>query len=427
MGVIIIVILILINGFFALSEIALVTSKAINLEQFRNKGRRGATKALKLQENSEEYLSAIQVGITLVGIVMGMYSGIRIASDVQPLFESIGIDSSLARDLSLVLTVFVITYASIVIGELVPKTIALSNPEPVAVIVAPMIFILSKIFYPFVKLLSGSTNLIKSLFNIQPPFEKITETELRQLMKIASSQGVIEQEQNAIHEKVFFFSDKQAKHLMTHRNEVEWIDVTMPESEIKKFIQNAIHSKIVCSRRAVDNYVGILYLHEYFKKVVAGTDYEITSIMQEPYVVTNNTSAQKILELFRKEKIYLCIVVNQEQKIDGIITLHDILEHIVGTVPNEGEEYEPEILVHEEDTVLVNGDAPVEILTDLIEGFEIDFEKVDYSSVAGFVFFQLNKVPEVGDRVELPDYIIEVESVVDSKIDNVLVKKKKID
>src|SRR5690606_11634523 len=168
-----------------------------------------------------------------------------------------------------------------------PKTIALSNPEQIAVIVAPVIYIVSKIFYPFVKFLSASTNLIKSLLNIPPPSDKITESELRQMMKIASSQGVIEQEQNAIHEKVFFFSDKQAKHLMTHRNEVEWIDITMPETEIKKFIHNAIHSKIVCSRRAVDNYVGILYLHEYFKKVVARTDYEITSIMQEPYVVTN--------------------------------------------------------------------------------------------------------------------------------------------
>ncbi|HZH71314.1 MAG TPA: transporter associated domain-containing protein, partial [Mariniphaga sp.] len=256
---------------------------------------------------------------------------------------------------------------------------------------------------------------------------KITESELRQMMKIASSQGVIEQEQNAIHEKVFFFSDKQARHLMTHRNEVEWIDVTLPEVEIKKFIQNAVHSKIVCSKKALDNYVGILYLHEYLKKIVGGADYEITSIMQNPYVVNGNTSAQKILELFRKEKIYLCIVVNQEEKIEGIITLHDILEHIVGTVPNEGEEYEPEILIHENDTILVNGEAPVEILTELIEGFEIDFEQVDYSSVAGYVYFQLNKDPEVGDKVEMPDYIIEVESIVDNKIDNVLIKKKNID
>ncbi len=131
--------------------------------------------------------------------------------------------------------------------------------------------------------------------------------------------------------------------------------------------------------------------------------------------------------MFRKEKIYLCIVVNQEEKLEGIITLHDILEHIVGTVPNEGEEYEPEILIHENDTILVNGEAPVEILTELIEGFEIDFEQVEYSSVAGYVFFQLNKDPEVGDKVEMPDYIIEVESIVDNKIDNVLIKKKNID
>src|SRR5690554_3017940 len=134
MGILIIVILILMNGFFALSEIALVSSKKIILKQFKSKSKKGASTALRLQENSEEYLSAIQVGITLIGIIMGMYSGIRFASDVQPLFESIGLNSSLARDLSLVLIVFIITYASIVIGELVPKTIALSNPEQIAVI-----------------------------------------------------------------------------------------------------------------------------------------------------------------------------------------------------------------------------------------------------------------------------------------------------
>lgn len=423
MGILILAILILINGFFALSEIALVSSKEVRLRQLLQEGHKGAKEVLMLKESSENYLSAIQVGITLIGIVMGVFGGVRLAGEVQPLFEMISFTKSLAYEIALVVTVFLITYVSIVIGELVPKTIALSNPEKVAVRIAPLILVFSKAFYPFVKLLSVSTSLINRLLGIEKKSERVTEAELRQMLKVASSQGEIEQEQNIIHEKVFYLSDKRAWHLMTHRGEVEWLDLNSSEQEIKEAVVKSKHSKLLCCRGSLDHYAGFLHLKDYYMALLSGDERNPEQLLIKPFVIKADTSAQDILETFKKEKNFVCVVMDNKNKLAGIITLHDMLEHIVGLVPNEGEDFEPEIFVRDNETILVNGEAPVETLSDLIEGFNIDFEKVEYSSVAGFVYFQLNKQPELGARVQLPGYEIEVTELHDDRINKVLIRK----
>ncbi len=200
--------LILLNGFFALSEVALISSKQARLEQFKMNGKKGARKALKLLENSENFLSAIQVGITLIGIVTGVYGGMNLADDFTPFiaqFESI---AKYAHEIALTITVLVITFISIVIGELVPKTIAMGNPEKIAMMVAPAIYYISLTFYPFVRLLALSTNLVNRIIGIKANSEQMTEAELLYMLKVASHEGVIEKEQNLMHEKVFYFSGK---------------------------------------------------------------------------------------------------------------------------------------------------------------------------------------------------------------------------
>src|SRR5690606_12531909 len=210
------------------------------------RGSNGAKKALKLLEKSETFLSAIQVGITLIGILTGVYGGMRVADAVAPYFQNINFIGAYAYEAAVFLTVVVITYFSIVFGELVPKTIALSNPDKVAVRVAPAIYFFGKLFYPFVKILSFSTNFVNSLLGIRKSEEHITEADLRQMMRIASREGVIKMEQNALHEKVFHFSDKKAKHILTHRLEVEWLDVKKSFDEIKDSVENFQHSRIIC-------------------------------------------------------------------------------------------------------------------------------------------------------------------------------------
>lgn len=227
-------VLILFNGFFALSEISLVSSKKSRLEQMKAEGSKGAKTALSLLENSENFLSAVQVGITLIGIVTGVYGGRNIADDITPFFQNIEFTRQYATEIALTVTVLLITYLSIVIGELVPKTIALSNPEKIAIWVAPVIMYFSATFYPFIWFLSISTSFVKKLMGIKKHKEQITEGELRLMIKIASTEGVIEKEQNTIHENIFYFADKKAKHIMTHRTDIEWLDINKPHEEIKK-------------------------------------------------------------------------------------------------------------------------------------------------------------------------------------------------
>ncbi len=423
MELLILLILILINGFFALSEIALVSSKKSRLEQRRRSGSKGAIKALKLLEESENFLSAIQVGITLIGIVTGVYGGMNIADDVAPFFQQFELLKPFANELALVLTIFIITYVSIVLGELVPKTMAMGNPEPIAVKVAPTIYFVSNLFYPFVKLLSGSTNFVNKVLGIKKPSEHLTEAELMQLIKMASIEGVIEKEQNVIHEKVFYFSDKKAKHLMTPRVDVDWIDIDKSVEEIKSFLLKSNHSKIICCKGGLDDFKGVLISKDFFKSLAVGGAFNIEDIIMEPLVLPESTNAQKVLELLRKNKIHFCCVVNEYGGFEGIITLHDIFENIVGQIPDDGEAFEPEVFIREDKSILVSGDAPIETLSELIQDFTIDFETIDYTTVAGFVLHCIGKIPRIGDRFEFLGYMIEVVDIDKNIIDKVLIKK----
>ncbi|OFX16497.1 MAG: hypothetical protein A2033_10990 [Bacteroidetes bacterium GWA2_31_9] len=425
MEILVLAILILVNGFFALSEIALVSSKRSRLEQSRIDGSKGAKVALKLLDNSENFLSAIQVGITLIGIVTGVYGGLNIADDVAPFFQKFEITYNYANQIALILTVAIITYFSIVIGELVPKTIALNNPDKIAIRVAPMIYYFSSVFYPFVWLLSISTSFVNKLIGIKKQTEQMTEAELRHMIKIASSEGVIEKGQNIIHEKVFYFADKKAKHIMTHRSDVEWINIDNDFEVIKNKLFDTQHSKIVCCNGSLDNFKGIIYLRDFYKSISETEIFNISTIIIEPLIVPDNIDAQKVLELFRQKKVHLCCVVNEYGGFEGLITLHDIVENIVGQIPEEGELYEPDVFIRDDNSVLVSGDAPIETLNEIIIDFKVDFDKIDYSTVAGFVFNQIGKIPQVGDKIDYMDYKIEIVDIDGNKIDKILITKIK--
>jgi putative hemolysin len=425
MELIVIGILILLNGFFALSEIALVSSKKSRLEQMKIEGKKGAKSSLKLLEKSENFLSAVQVGITLIGIVTGVYGGLNIAEDITPFFQNIEFLRSSADDIALVVTIVTITYFSIVFGELVPKTIALSNPEKIAVKIAPIIFYFSKLFYPFVKLLSISTSLFNKFIGIEKKSEHLTESELRQMIKIASHEGVIEKEQNLIHEKVFYFADKKAKHIMTPRVDVEWVDLKESEESVRSAILGSKHNKIICSNDDLDNFVGILVIKDFLLKSNTGKSFNVSDLVVSPIIVPENAEAHNVLKLFRHEQSYFSIVVNEYGSFEGIITLHDIMENLIGEMPEEGETEEPDIFVRSDKSVLVSGDAPVEILDGIIEGFVADFGTINYSTVAGFVFDRIRKIPQVGDKFEYAGYTVEIVDIDGNRIDKILISKIK--
>ena len=424
--VLIIIILILLNGFFALSEIALVSSKKNRLEAEKKKGHKGAKVALQLQTKSEDFLSAIQIGITLIGIINGVYGGVTIASKVAPLFQRIPVLAPYAENISLTLVVFLITYISIVVGELVPKTIALNNPERIAKRVAIPIHYFSKAFYPFVVLLSKSTHMLTHLMGIQKKSDVISEMELRSMIKSASVQGIIEKEQDIIHEKVFYFSDKRAKHLMTHRLDVAWIDISNSLHDVIDKILLSRHSKLIACQDTLDNFIGVITVKEVLVDLLTKKDFSIRQFIAEPLIIPSNIRAQRVLDLFKKKQQYVAIVVDEYGNFEGIITLHDIIENLVGDMPQEDENAEPDIYIRKDKSALVSGDAPIELMAQFIEGFLIDFEEIDYSTIAGFVLSNINKMPQLGDKFEYEDLVFEIMDLDGNRIDKVLITKKPI-
>ena len=424
MTILVLGLLILLNGFFVLSEIALISSKRARLEQSKVKGSKGAKIALRLLDDSDGFLSATQVGITLIGIVTGVYGGVNIAEDLIPFLQKFALTAPYAAEVALTTTIILITYVSIVVGELVPKTIAISNPEYIAIKVAPTIYYFSAFFYPFVRILSFSTNFINGLIGIRERSDRVTEEELRQMIKIASKEGVIEKGQNLIHEKVFYFSEKRAKHLMTHRTEVEWLDLTLSPKEFHEAVLRLNHSRVVVCRKQPDDFVGVLSVKAYLLNKSLADPKPIEEILLKPIIVPDTLDAQKVMSLFRQKHKYFAVVVDEYGNFEGIITLHDIMENIIGSMPDEWEDLEPEVFVREDKSVLVSGDAPLETLTEIIEDFTIDFEEIGYSTVAGFVFNRINKLPQLGDKFTFHGYIIEVVDIDRNKIDKVLITKK---
>ncbi|HOI48843.1 MAG TPA: hemolysin family protein [Prolixibacteraceae bacterium] len=414
--------LILLNGLFSLSEIALVSCKRNRIEQVAAKGNRSAKRVLSLLNSPDNFLSAIQVGITLIGILTGVYGGISLADDFTPYLQQIEPIREFAPQISLVVIVILITYISIVIGELVPKTIALSNPESIALKVSPFIFYFSKLFFPIVIFLSFSTSLINKMLGIKKQSEYVTEEELRQLLKTASRDGVIRKEQKAIHDKLFYFADKKAKHLMTHRTDVEWINVADDAETLKKNILASQHSYLLVCQENIDNFIGVLPVKEFLKNTDLSKEDLLTALVVSPSVVFENADAQKILNSFKEKRRYFAVVINEYGGLEGIITLHDIVEGIIGAIPDE-QDNEPEVFVREDKSVLISGDAPVEILHDIVDNLDFDFETMDYATVAGFILSNLNKVPEIGDKFTFENFTFEVVDIDGNKIDKILVYK----
>jgi len=424
MEILVISVLIFLNGFFALSEISLVSSRRTRLEQLKKEGRRGSKTALRLVADSESFLSAIQVGITLIGIVTGVYGGINIADNITPFFQRFDLFRNSAEEIALTITVLTITYFSIVIGELVPKTIALSNPEKIAIRIAPPIYFFSMIFYPFVRFLSFSTSLINSIMGIEKQSESLTEGELRHLLKIASNEGTIEKDQNLIHDRVFYFSDKKAKHIMTHRMEVDWIDLNQPFNLIKEDILSSRHSRLVCSRGNIDDFQGIIRVRDFLSAISSPQKLIISDLLIQPPVVPESVDVHKVLNLFKQKQIHFCVVVNEFGSLEGIITPHDILENLIGDIPEEGETVEPDIFIRDDKSYLVSGDAPVEILDGIFDNYITDLENIDYSTIAGFVLEHIDKLPQIGDKFTYDDYIIEIVDIDGNRIDKILISKK---
>ncbi|HEY7751694.1 MAG TPA: hemolysin family protein [Ignavibacteriaceae bacterium] len=423
MEILIILFLVILNGIFAMAEIALVSSKKVRLEEKAKKGSKGAKIALQFMQKPEEFLSTVQVGITLVGIIAGALGGTTLAEDLTPLIERIEPVKELAFEISFIIVVGFITYLSLIIGELVPKTIAYNNPEGISIALAPLMKVLSIIAHPVVRFLSFSTKIFLAILGIEskkaPP---LTEDELKSLIEQGSQFGTIEKKENEMIKSIFRFGDRKAYSIMIPRQDVLWLDINDPPEVIRETIYNSNYSRLLLCNGTLDEIIGILRVKDFFRHNEKGKELNLRSIAAQPLFIPDNLPALKILERFRESKIHTAIVVDEYGSTEGIITLHDLIENIFGELPDRHEKPELSIVVREDGSMLIDGSI---LFDELREKLNLHFENSDvYTTLGGFVMYKLNKIPQEGDKFNSGEYKFEVVDMDGKRVDKVLVQKR---
>lgn len=421
--ILIIIGLIIINGLFSMAEIALVSARKARLEAQANKGNEEAERALKLANKPDSFLSTVQIGITLIGILTGFFSGENIKNDVVIWLQKFEILQPHSDKLATALVVVVITYFTLVLGELLPKRIGLSNPEVIAKMVAtPMMFI-SKIAFPFIWLLNKSTNTLSKLFNILPNNSQVTEDEIKAIINEGTEQGTIEEAEQEIIERVFRLGDRNITSLMTHRSDIIWLDVHKTIGELKSKFEEGIFSVYPVCDGSIDNIKGSVTIKDLF---ISDSNTNISTLVKQPLYVPENNTAYQVLEKFKETKIHHCYIVNEYGSLEGMITLNDILEAIVGDIPEITED-NYEIIEREDGSLLADAQIPfIDFLHKVgKEDWINDEEDFDFDTLAGFILHHTQEIPTTGERLQWRDFEFEIIDMDKHRIDKILISYKK--
>lgn len=417
--VFIVLLLIFLNALFVMSEIALVSARRGRLESLSNKGDLKAKAALELASNPEKFISTATIGITLIVIITGVYSGDKFEASLTPYIERIDAFKPYAVSISTAIVVITVTFLTIVLGELVPKKFGLLRAEKISRIVAGPMNFLSKVAHPIVWLLSGITNLIFKMFNIKKATDSaVTEEEIKQMITEGSEFGSIEEGEKEIIERVFHLGDRNITSLMTHRTDIEWLEIKDTVRQVKDKLQKVVFSTFPVCEDNIDDIKGLIYVKDLLK---ADEDTPLIKLVKPALFVPESNKAYAVLEKLRSSQIHTCFVVNEYGTLEGMITLNDILEAIIGEVPqSEQEEYE--IVEREDGSFLV--DAQIHFY-DFLSYFErADWMKEsdqDFDTVAGFIIHQLDYIPTTGEKVSWRDFNFEIIDMDGQRIDKALV------
>jgi magnesium and cobalt exporter, CNNM family len=366
------------------------------------------------------------VGITLIGIVSGAYAGLALADDVAPLFKDIPFLASHAHPMAVVIVVGLMAYLSLIIGELVPKTIALNNAEIIATFLSPPMKLFSSVTYPVVWILSMSTKLILKLFGIENRHEApMTEEELRMLLKKGSEHGVIEKEESDMINEVIRFGDKRASALMTPRVDVAWLDLSKSSDEILSEALKMSFPRLPVCEEEIDNVKGVVNVRDALAYYIKHQTLRLDEILFEPLYIPEQAPALKVLEMFRKTKKHFGIVINEYGSMEGVITLHDLTENIMGDLPALGDLDEQEVFQREDGSYLIDGSMKIEDVEDLLKVyslFEDEDERPDIHTLGGLAMYQLNRIPKIGDLFSTGGYLFEIVDMDGNRVDKLLVK-----
>ncbi len=410
--------LILLNGVFAMAEIALVSARKARLETQANKGDARAREALDLANHPDKFISTTQIGITLIGILTGIFSGDRIKGDLVNFLTQFEAIKPYTNGLATTIVVIIIAYFSLVLGELVPKRIGLSNPEGIAkALAAPMRFV-TYITYPFIWLLSKSSALLVRLLHLKGNDNQVTEEEIKAIIHEGTEQGTIEETEQEIIERLFHLGDRNITSLMTHRSDIVWLDSNSTVNEIKNLSDEMVHSVYAVCEGNIDNIKGVVSLKDIFR---VSRETLLKDVMKPATYVPENNTAYQLLEKFKETKTHYSFIVDEYGTVRGIITLNDILEAIVGDIPEQHEE-DYEIVLREDGTYLIDAQIPFYKFLSYFERTEwMNEGEQGFNTLAGFILHQLERIPSTGDKMEWRGFEFEIMDMDSHRIDKVLI------
>ena len=405
-----------------MAEIALVSARKARLEAQANKGDKRAKEALELANHPDTFLSTVQIGITLIGILTGILSGEQLKSDFVAFLNRFDSIADYSNGIATAIIVIIITYFSMVLGELVPKRLGLARPEAIAKFMARPMHILSRITHPFIWLLSNSTYVIVKLFKIKTKDNQVTEEEIKAIISEGTEQGTIEEAEQEIIERVFHLGDRTITSLMTHRSDLIWFELNDNEAAIKEKILQEPHSVYPICDGQIDNIKGVVSIKDLY---VTDDLTLFKDIMQPPLYVPENNTAYQVLEKYKQSKIHSCFIIDEYGSLLGMITLNDILEAIIGDIPEQHiDDYE--IVEREDGSYLVDAQIP---FYDFLSRFDktewMNEGEQEFDTLAGFILHQLKRIPKTGDKLEWEGFSLEIIDMDAQRIDKVLVNVSK--
>lgn len=420
MEILIVFVLILLNGVFSMTEIALVSVNKPRLETAAKKGNSRAKIALKLANAPEEFLSTVQIGITLISILTGIYSGEAITNKLEAFLASYAFLSPYADGLAVVIVVILITFFTLVLGELVPKRIGLSNPEAIAKLMSAPMLGVSKVTAPFVWLLTLTSDMVLRVFNIKPAEIKVTEDEIRALVEEGARGGIVQGVEQNIVDRVFYLGDRHISALMTYRTEVVSIDISADAQKVRSVLNDTLYSVYPVVEGNLDKLVGVVYLKDMFKHLNE-PDFKLASYVKPPVHVFETTSAYKTLEIFKNTGVHYSLVTDEYGSVMGLVTMNDILDALVGDSLEAGGD-DSGIQEREDGSWLIDGDYPFH---DFLHFFDLpsDIEPHHFDTLGGLILHRLGYIPKAGDKIVWMELVLEVVDMDRTKIDKVLVKR----
>ncbi len=416
--------LILVNGLFAMAELAVVSSRRTRLEQLAEEGSKGAAAALRLLEEPTRFLSTVQIGITLIGVLAGVYSG---ASFAEPLAAWLVTElpwlAPYAETASYVTVVVGVTYLSLVFGELVPKRWALVHPETIAIVVARPMQWIARAGAPLVWLLQRSTDLVLRLLGMRRMVRQaVTEDEIRAMIAEGTREGVFHHAEHRMIEGVLRLADRNVRSVMVPRGDLVWLDVEDPRDAVWRTVRTSGHSRFLVCRGEIDELIGIARAADLLEWVRSTDDSEIAHLAVAPLVVQETTTVLRLLELFREAAVHLAVVVDEHGSIEGIVSPADVLKAIAGELPDVGGAESPEAVRRSDDSWLLDGRLPIDEAERLLERRDL-VDGDDYTTLAGFVLAQLGRLPTTAESFVWKDLRFEVVDMDERRIDKLLVQR----